>query len=307
MQGESNPTTTPTISPYKLGIGLAVLGALAFSIKPVLLKLLLNQGIEPATLMTLRMAFALPIFLVVGYWSMRKQSAPLKSNRGAIIRAMFIGVLGYYIAALLDLLGLQYITAQFERMILFLYPTFVCVLGALFFGETFTRRLLVALPLSYTGVVLIFLHDFSHFGEDAVTGGLLVLGGALCFAGYMLFSKACIRQIGAAAFTSIAMGTASVFILVHFLVTQDISDLYVSNEVLLIAFLIAVVATTAPSFLISAAVARIGTSRTSIATSIGPISTALFAVAILGEAFTLNHAIGMALTLGGVLYLAREA
>ena len=252
------------------------------------------------------MAFAFPIFLVVGWYVKRKPVRNSTIDRRTLVSAMVVGILGYYGAALLDLLGLQYITAQFERMLLFIYPTFVCFLAWLFFSEKISKRLLLALPLSYCGVVLIFIHDSRSFGTDALLGSVLVLASALCFAGYMLFSKPCISKLGSTLFTCIAMSAASVVIAIHFIWTQEPSDLLVPLPVMFLTTVIGVVATALPSFLISAAIALIGPRHTSVVTSVGPISTAALAVLVLGENFTLLHAIGMAMTVSGIIYLSRE-
>jgi len=292
-------------SDLNIGIMLAVAGAVVFSFKPILIKLIYAYGISTEVLMTLRMLFALPVFLYVGWISNNKRKDGNPFDGKAIGYAVLIGVLGYYGAALLDLLGLQYITAQFERMILFLFPTIVCLLSWLIFSERLSKRVFIALPLSYGGIVLIFLHDFDHFGTDAIRGGLLVFASAICFSIYLLFSKPCINKLGSTAFTCIAMGAASAVIFGHFLMFKPLSSLVVPTPVLLLTFTLGVVATAIPAFLISAAIARIGSSKTSIIGSIGPIVTAVFAVLLLGEAFTVYHALGMVLTLAGVIYLGR--
>ena len=287
------------------GIMLAVAGAVAFSFKPILIKLIYAYGISTEVLMTLRMLFALPLFLYVGWYSNSKKQSTTPVDKRVIFYAVLVGVLGYYGAALLDLLGLQYITAQFERMILFLFPTIVCLMSWVVFSERLSKRVFIALPLSYGGVVLVFLHDFDHFGSDAIRGSLLVFASAICFSIYMLFSKPCINKLGSSAFTCIAMGAASVVILGHFIALNPLSSLVVPWQVLLLTFALGVGATAIPAFLISAAIGRIGSSRISIIGSIGPIVTAMFAVMLLGEAFTLYHAAGMVLTLTGVVYLGR--
>ena len=301
-----NPAALPKeTSELNIGIYLAVAGAVVFSFKPILIKLIYAYGISTEVLMTLRMLFALPVFLYVGWISNNKRKHSNPFDRRAIGYAVLVGVLGYYGAALLDLLGLQYITAQFERMILFLFPTIVCLLSWVIFSERLSKRVFIALPLSYGGIVLIFLHDFDYFGTDAIRGGLLVFASAICFSIYLLFSKPCINKLGSTAFTCIAMGAASVVIFGHFLFFNPLSSLVVPTQVLLLTLALGVIATAIPAFLISAAIARIGSSKTSIVGSIGPIVTAVFAVLLLGEAFTVYHAVGMVLTLAGVIYLGR--
>ena len=301
-------TKSQEVIPFtiKWGVLLALGGALAFSLKPIFIKLVYDHGIDPDVLLAWRMIFALPIYLFVGWRSLARIAAPGKNGASIFARAALVGILGYYGASVLDLLGLQYISAQLERIILFLFPTFVCLFGWLFFSEHLSKRLLIALPLSYGGTVLIFSHDFQTVGDDAIRGGLLVLASALVFTAYLLFSKSCIKQLGSAVFTCIAMSAASIVILIHFSLRQPINALLVETEVLVLAFSLGVFATALPSFLISAAIARIGSSRTSVIGSVGPAATALLAVLVLGEPFSLYHLFGTLLSIGGIIYLSME-
>jgi drug/metabolite transporter (DMT)-like permease len=278
-------------------------GATLFSIKPVLVKLAYAQGIDTVTLMTLRMMIALPFYVAVGLWVLLRRQHSTIDFKNNIVPTMLIGVLGYYLASYFDLLGLTLITAQLERLILFTYPTMVVVLGAVFFHQPVSNKIWVALLLTYTGVASIVAHDMSGLGGKVIDGAALVLVSALCFALFMLLSKAQISQIGSRLFTSIAMSAASIAIISHFCLTQSFDQLIVSNDVLLIVFGIAFISTVLPSFLISAAISSIGPGQTSLIGSVGPMITALLAVMVLGEEFTRYHALGMTLVIAGVAQL----
>ncbi len=285
------------------GLIYALSGATLFSFKPVLIKLAYAHGIDTVTLLTLRMVIALPFYLAVGLWVLFKNQHGTIGFKNNIVPTAFIGVLGYYLASYLDLLALKLITAQLERLILFTYPTMVVVLGAIFFHQPVSRNIWVALLLTYSGVAAIVAHDISGLGSNVLNGAALVLVSALCFAMFMLLSKIQIKQIGSRLFTSIAMSAASLVIISHFSLTQSFEQLVVSTDVLLIVFGIAVISTVLPSFLINAAISSIGPGQTSLIGSIGPMMTALLAVNILGEEFTLYHALGMALIIAGVSQL----
>ncbi len=302
-------------NPAIAGIAIAIAGAGLFSLKPILIKLAYAEGVDSTTLMALRMALSLPIYIAIGWhaWLV----SPLAGKRLAgerlasgQLRALgwrvaAVGVLGYYGASYLDLWGLTLITAQFERMILFTYPTLVALLGWLFFRQRLTGHALLALAMSYAGIAVVFGHDVQDFGDDVAFGTVLVLLSSLCFAGYMLFSKPLIEQLGSRLFTCLAMSAASLAILLHYALLHEMSLDQVSARVLWLALAIALLATVLPSLLISEAIKRIGPGHTSIVGSIGPVITSLLAVMVLDEAFSWAHLLGLGLVIGGVLYLSR--
>lgn len=302
------PASTP--SAHKLdptGIALGIIGAALFSTKPVLIKLIYAYGVEPAVLMTLRMALSLPFYIAFGLLAVfqrRANNTPTDYSARTLILTGLLGVCSYYVASYLDLEGLTRITAQFERLILFTYPLFVVVIGALFLNTPFTRTAIISLVLSYAGLAIIFTHDFSGFGNQVLTGTVLVLAAAFAFACYVAFSKSLITRLGSRLFTCFAMIAASLIMFAHFALFYDLGTLKLPLAVYGLVTLIAVFATVLPTFFISEAIARIGPGPASILGSAGPIFTTLMAVLILGEAFTPSHFFGMALIISGIAWLA---
>ena len=288
---------------YIIGLGFAILGALLFSIRPILVKLAYQDDIDSVSLLTLRMLFSAPFYIILLGFFLRDKKRRDSLNTKIIVFNVIIGLMGYYAASLLDLYGLLYISAQLERLLLFTYPTFVVIFGALFFSKAITFQVVLALIFSYGGITAIFLHDLNFYGEDIIKGSIFVGLSTIVFAFYVLFGKNIINQIGSRMFTCIAMIAASIGIFFHFLITNEISDLHTTNKVYWLSFAIAIVCTIIPSFCISEAIARIGPDRTSITGTIGPVFTTLFAVSLLGEAFTVFHAIGMVLVIIGVSIL----
>ncbi|MEE9412496.1 MAG: DMT family transporter [Methylococcales bacterium] len=290
------------------GFIYALSGAILFSLKPVFIKLAYAHGIDTVTLLTLRMMIALPFYVAVGLWFIWRRQRGMIGFTNNIVPTMLIGVLGYYLASYFDLLGLTLISAQLERLILFTYPTMVVVLGAVFFHQPVSRKIWISLLLTYSGVTSIVAHDMSGLGSKVLDGAALVLASAFCFALFMLLSKTQIKQIGSRLFTSIAMSAASIAIISHFSLTQSFEQLCVSSDVLLIVFGIAIISTVVPSFLINAAISSIGPGQTSLIGSAGPLTTAILAVIVLGEEFTLYHALGMTLAIAGIAQLrSKEA
>jgi len=294
----------------RTGVILGIIGAALFSTKPILIKFIYAYDVEPAVLMTLRMGFSLPFYLVFALIAFRQRKrdniATDYSTRTLAITAL-IGIAGYYIASYLDLEGLTRITAQFERLILFTYPIFVAILSAMFLGIKFSRSTAISLALTYAGLAVIFAYDFSDFGPQVLSGSLLVLGAAAVFAGYVVFSKAPIEKLGSRLFTCFAMIAASFAILIHFLVFSNMADLNQPWQVYGYVMAIAVFATVLPTFFLAEAIARIGPGPTSITGSVGPIFTTLMATVVLGEKFSLAHLAGTILIIAGVVWLTKNS
>lgn len=288
---------------YLIGIAFAILGAALFSVRPILVKFAYQENIDSVTLLTLRMLFSAPFYLILLGFFLRNAKRRASLNPKIIAFTIFIGLMGYYAASLLDLYGLLYISAQLERLLLFTYPTLVVIFGALFFGKAIKGNIVIALMFSYGGIATIFIHDLNHYGDNIIKGAIFVGLSTIVFALYVLFGKNIINQIGSRMFTCIAMIAASVGIIIHFLITNNLSDLHTNQTVYLISFAIAIICTIIPSFCISEAIARIGPDRTSITGTIGPVFTTLFAVSLLDEVFTIYHVIGMLLVIIGVSIL----
>ncbi len=307
---------SPSPAPWRrldvVGVALALGGVALFSSKSILIKLAYRHGVDATTLMSLRMGFALPFYAAFAAFALWRQKWPDRPttrhlpppDRTTLLKSALVGCLGYYLASFLDLSGLQYISAQFERLILFTYPVFVLVLGALFYRQPLTRTALFSLILCYAGVAVIFAHDFKTFGPDIARGAGLVLASALTFAFYLLLAKEQIARLGSRLFTTTAMLGASLAVFTHFALTRHWHDLWQPGPVYAYAFAMALFATVIPSYLINEAVARIGPGPKSIFGMAGPVLTSFAAIFLLGEPFTLYHLAGMVLVLAGILWLS---
>jgi len=288
------------------GFLFAIGSAMLFAVRPIFVKLVYEEGVDPTTLIAFRMLFSVPFYIVLLAYFLRKKERRKNLNVTIILKIAGIGMLGYYAASFLDLLGLQYLTAQLARMILYCYPTFVVLLGAAFFGERVSPKIVLSLLITYFGIAVIFGHDLREFGSEVFTGGLYILGSALTFAFYLLFSKPLIDKIGSRLFTCLALISASIGILLQFYLTRDIAELSISFDALWLILFIAIFCTVIPTFFTTAAVARIGANKTGIISTTGPAFTSVSAVLVLNEAFTIFHLIGIALTVLGIWILQRK-
>jgi drug/metabolite transporter (DMT)-like permease len=289
------------------GYILAAAGSILFSSKAIFIKLAYGTGgvpeIDAITLLALRMAFALPVYLAVGLLAWRshvRDAKPLPAGRH-LASAFAIGVLGYYLASYLDFEGLVYLTAQFERLLLFTYPFFVMLLGALFFGGRVTRWGVIALILSYMGISVIFFEGATARTDNSVFGAALVIGAAFCFALYQLLAKPIIARISSQVFTCVAMTGACIAVMAHFL-TQSSFAVFadIPVRIVLLGALLAVFATVLPSFMLNAAIGRVGPQAVSIIGTLSPIATIVLAIIFLNEPFTPADAIGTGFVIAGV-------
>lgn len=284
------------------GYLLAAAGAVLFSTKAVIIKLAYAEGISAEALLALRMSLSLPFYLVIGAFAVRSfhRSGRKLPSAPLVLKSALVGLIGYWFASYTDFLGLVYISAQFERLILFTYPAFVVILGALFFGQRIRARTLVGIAISYAGLLLIFGTKLSELGADVVKGAGLVLAAAVAFALYQLLAKGLIVHVGPGLFTCIAMSGAALAALAQFAATEPLSNLIVSPTLFGYGLLIAIGATVLPSFLLNAALQRISAQANATIGTLSPVVTILLAVAILGERLTWIDIAGTALVIAGV-------
>ena len=298
-----------------LGIALALAGAALFSLKAVLVKLAYTQGgveageLAPITVLFLRFGFSFPAYLLILVWSLR--GGPPMERRTAL-EAFALGLLGYHLCAWLDFAGLLYITAQLERLILFTYPAFVVVLGALFFGHRVSARGVAAIALAYSGIGIVFAAGDIASGANVALGSALVLGCAVLFAAFQLLAKGRIDRMGGVRFTCVAMMGATTGVMAHYLVqTYALGAGNPAGELpgalVGIGVAIAVFSTLLPSFFTNLALGRIGPQAVAVLAMIGPLVTIVAAVLVLGEPFSRIDALGTAVTLSGIaLYTLSE-
>ncbi|HTS20777.1 MAG TPA: DMT family transporter [Casimicrobiaceae bacterium] len=284
-----------------VGPALAVVGVLGFSFKAILIKLAYAwEPIDALTLLTLRMVYSAPIFLAMALFAHRRGTAPV--SRGDWLRILWLGFVGYYLASLVDFMGLAYVTAALERLMLYLYPTIVVVLSAIFLRQPITRRMLAALALSYAGIVLVFGRDLRVAGDPHALwlGGALVFASAFLYAVYLVCAGPVIVRLGSLRFISLAMLASTVFVLIQFAATRPLASLAAPMRIQLLSLAMAVFSTVLPTLFVAEAIKRIGANRASLLGSLGPLFTIVFGAWLLGEAVQGIQLAGAALVLAGV-------
>lgn len=285
------------------GVICVAAAAIAFSAKAVIIKIAYAYPVDAVTLLALRMSFSAPFFIAMALWAGRSGAS---LNRDDWKTLLLLGFLGYYLASYLDFLGLQYVTASFERLILFLYPTLVLLLSAWMLNTPILRHHVAALILSYCGIVLVFFENLG-FADDpqqvAVGGTLIFLSGA-AYAVYLIGAGGIIAKLGATRFTAYAMLIACLICIVQFLLTHRVDALRLPAQVYGLSLLMALVSTVLPAWLMAEGIRRIGAYRAAMIGAIGPVATIFLAWWILSEPVTLVQLGGAALVLGGVLLIS---
>lgn len=285
------------------GLAMAVIGSIAFSGKAIIVKLAYRYGVDAVTLIMYRMLFALPFFLAMAWWASAGK-APL--SRKDWLGVLGLGFCGYYLASFLDFLGLQYISAALERLILYLNPTIVLILGALLFKKTITRTHATAMALSYAGVLLVFGHEVSFEGKNVLLGTSLVFASAVSYAIYLVYSGEMVKRLGSLRLVGLATSVACLLCIAQFVVLMPLSAAVVSSEVIWLSILNATLCTAVPVVLVMMAIERIGASLAAQTGMIGPMSTIAMGVVFLGEKLNLWIIAGTVLVLLGVYWVSRS-
>ena len=282
---------------------LAIVGAVAFSGKAIIVKLSYRYGVDAITLIMLRMVVALPFFGLMLWWAGRGKPALVWRDRAA---AAALGFLGYYLASLLDFLGLQHISASLERLVLYLTPAVVVLLSWCLFGRRASARQWLAMAVGYGGVLLVFGHELHLDGPRVLLGTSLVLASTLSYAAYLLYSGQVVRRIGSLRLTGWASSVACALCLAQFALLRPVAGLaLLPAPVWWLSLVNGTLCTVLPVWLVMRAIEGMGASRTAQYGMVGPVSTILLGVLILGEPITAWVAAGSACVLVGVMLLGR--
>jgi drug/metabolite transporter (DMT)-like permease len=301
------PVTRAQSAPKNIAAGmlLATLGAIAFSGKAIIVKLAYRYQVDAVTLIMYRMLFALPLFMGMAWWGTYRQGG---GGRVALVRRDWMGIVGlgfsgYYLASFLDFAGLQYISASLERLILYITPTLVMGLGWLLYGRTIRRAQAWGMGISYLGVLLVFGQELRFDGGDVALGTLLVFSSAVSYAIYLSYSGELVQRLGSLRLVGMATTVACLLCILQYGVVRPLnwSALQVASEVIWLSLLNATLCTAVPVLLVMMAIERIGAGAAAQTGMVGPMSTILMGVWILGEPFTLWVGAGTALVVIGIL------
>jgi drug/metabolite transporter (DMT)-like permease len=286
------------------GIAFALAGTVSFAFRPVLIKLAYAEtaGAHPVsatTLLFLRMTLSLPFFLAMAWWTRRDRGAAPIARRDWL-GIVGLGLLGYYLASLLDFLGLQYVSAGIGRLIMFLYPTLVIVLSAIFLKKNPSRKELAALAITYTGIALVLSSRISTGPDDRMFafGALMIFSSAMCYAVYLVTGSQLVTRVGSGRFTAYTMIVSTIPAIIQFALLESPAALQLPAQIWWIALLLATACTAMPVLLVAEALKRIGANHFALIGALGPVTT------VLADFFLLDGALGAAQVLGGALVIS---
>ena len=285
------------------GMLLAITGSIAFSGKAIIVKLAYRYGVDAVTLIMYRMLFAFPIFVLMAWWASRGKPA---LKRRDWLGVLGLGFSGYYLASYLDFAGLSYISASLERLILYVNPTLVLLLGLLLYRRAVQRMQALGMMISYAGVLLVFGHEVKLAGADVALGALLVFLSAVSYALYLIYSGEMVQRIGSLRLVGLASSVACILCIAQFVVLRPWSAALVAPPVIWLSLLNATLCTALPVLLVMMAIERLGASAVAQAGMVGPMSTILMGVLILGEPFTVWVAAGTVLVISGIFVFSRS-
>ncbi len=287
------------------GLALAVAGAITFSGKAIIVKLAYRHGVDAVTLIMLRMLFALPFFALMAWWAGRGRPALTGRDLAGVVG---LGFCGYYLSSFLDFVGLQYITASLERLIMYLTPTLVLVLGRLLYRKPVGRAQVLGMAISYGGVLLVFGHEVRLDGAQTALGSALVFASAASYAVYLVYSGELVKRLGALRLVGLATSVACLCCVLQFLLLRPVSVAFaVAPTVVWLSLLNATLCTAVPVLLVMMAIERIGPALAAQTGMIGPLSTIALGVWLLGEPFSGWTLAGTAAVLAGIYVVTRSA
>lgn len=281
-------------------------GAMCFSAKAILAKLMYREGAQALDVLALRMIFSLPFFIGLGWWARRTQ--PYRMTLRDYGMVFVVGSAGYYLASLFDFMGVAYISVGLERLILFLTPSIVLIMSRFVLKKPIDAKQWLAMGLAYAGIALVFWHEVGSGGSNIPLGSFLVFASAVSYASYLLMTGELVKRLGTLRLLFYAMLVSTFLSVTHYVIARDIHDLWAQHSVVYSYSMVnAVLCTVAPVVLTMLAVSRLGSSIVSQVSMVGPIATVGMGAIFLNEPITATQLAGTALVMVGIFLVGRVA
>jgi drug/metabolite transporter (DMT)-like permease len=282
---------------------IALAGVVMFSAKSVFAKMAYVYKVGPISVIYLRMLFALPFVVIMGIWFERNKKQE-KIQLKDIILVFGISMLGYYISSLCDFIGLLYVEASIERLILFLYPTFVIIISAIFLKKNINIYQIISIVIAYSGLLLAFGNKMNMKNSNLFWyGAILIVFSSLTYAIFLVIADGLIARLGSFRFTTLAILSMCLCIIVHAMFSGKAKISGYNHHVYFDCLLMAIFSTVIPIYMFNYAIEKLGSSNVSIISCAGPICTLMYSSVLLNEVITLYQVLGTFIVVGGILII----
>lgn len=289
------------------GFIFTVLGAAGFSAKAILAKLCYRYGASGFATLTLRMIIALPLYVMILAYYYRKQPIETRrSFRKDWPGIALVGLFGYYFASWFDFVGLEYVSASFERLLLFIYPTLVLIMSLVWLKRRAGRREIAALLITYVGIGISYYNETATVGTKTHIGAIYIVFAAITYAVYLVATEKLAQRYSPLVFTSFAIIVSAFAIIIHGAAAQERLWGYPA-EVYYYTVAMAVFCTVLPSLFVAQGIALIGSNKAAILSTLGPVMTIYLASVVLGEIITNAQTMGTICVVAGVALLTIKA
>ena len=289
---------------FFIGVILLIFANIGFSSKAVLIKLMYQYHVDTVSVITLRMLLSVPFFILIAIWLTRREKN-VKLTFQDWLKISGLGILSYYVSSMLDFLGLQYLTAALERLILFTYPTMVLILSAIFLKRKITPPHYFALILTYIGIALIFFFEKGLGAQKNLgLGSALIFTCAFTYSIYVIGTGEIVHRMGSVKFSCYAMLAATVPVLIQSGIYNGMDIFHFPKQVYVLSVWLAIIATIIPIFLIVEGIRLVGASNSSIIGFVGPVSTIVMGYIFLDETISPIQLLGTSIVLLGVFLIS---
>ncbi len=277
---------------------VAVAGALTIAFSAPLVAL---ADVEPATAAIFRCAYALPVLALLAWREDRRHGRRLARERRLAIPA------GIFFAA--DLIfwhhAIQDVGAGLATVLGNLQVVVVPFVAWAVLGERIQSRLLTALPLVCSGVVLISgVLETGAYGDDPLRGVVFGFLTGVTYAGFLLVQRQAgsdVRRVAGPLFDTTAVATVAAVVAAIAIGEADLVPSWPAH-----AWLVALALTSQVVgwLLITGSLPRLPAALTSVTLTIQPVGSVLLGVVLLGEDPTALQLAGVAFILAGLVSVA---
>jgi drug/metabolite transporter (DMT)-like permease len=257
-------------------------------------------------LLLLRMLFATPIMWIVARFIFKVdvlrdfQQLLDPSRRLLFWRVSFSALLQFASFAFIYL-ALGILSPGLAVTLFFIFPTVTVLMAWFLFGERPSNDRWLVIGVIYLGIMLTY-NIFSANKPDT-WGVISAMLSGIAFAGYIISSQACFKQLNPVSFT--AINFSIILLLCIGTLPFTLSSISFSLPLVFMCFLVAL--TTLGGYLLTSFGTKLmGAAQASIVSASGPVFTTFLAFVLLGSKLGFIELFGVFLVTGGVGLLSLQ-